>query len=158
MLLRRIYRRLSNNDPYSKIKPEVVGREFYLDPKKQYVYTPKEQIIFDNEKAVVYENYSHTLKVFYLPKLFFSVLIVTAFITMNSYLSYALIGGIIYGITGTVAGSHAIFGARVLNKIVLHLDGKHVDLTYKVFPFIPRTKTYKITQFRQEKVPLLIHI
>mmetsp|Transcript_6270 Transcript_6270/g.6159 ORF Transcript_6270/g.6159 Transcript_6270/m.6159 type:complete len:149 (+) Transcript_6270:261-707(+) len=50
-----------------------------------------------------------------------------------------------------IAAMHAIIGTKILTHIYLHLDGKSVDLRYRIFPFISWTKTYKITDFAGQK-------
>ena len=156
-MLRNTFRKFTN-DPYSKVKPKKLGREFYLDSSKQYMYTPKQSLSFENSKCLIYQNTNRTLKAMYLPKLFSAVVGLSAVVTSNALLDFTIMISLVLGTTGLVAGTHALLGARVLTHMHLLDSGRQVELTYKFAPFLSRSKVYDISEFKVQKTPILMHM
>lgn len=134
-------------------------REFYVPKSKIMQYTPKENLEYEADgRILVYKNKTFRPKWIYLPKLYFPVLLMQAITSGNPLMGFGVIFVVAVGIPTVTALSQSTFGARVVNTVHLHGDGQRVDVTYKLAPFISRTQTLAITDFRKLKSSQLMHL
>jgi hypothetical protein len=144
------------HDPYSKTKTPETTREFYLDSTKDYIYIPKDRLEFESGKLRIFENKSRTLKVFYMPKLMLptvgvgSVAVGSSLINYAGALSFTLLVSLAVGIL------HSTLGCKILTKIDLHEDGKHVDISYRVFNMFEITAKHPISEFKDQYVSMIM--
>ena len=134
-------------------------REFYIPKSKAMIYTPKDKLEQDEDgKILVYKNSTSRPKWIYLPKLYFPILLMQAITSGNPLMGFGVIFVVAVGGPTVTALTQSTFGARVVNSVHLHGDGQKVDVAYKWAPFLSRTKTYSIADFRNLKSSYLMHL
>ncbi|OMJ66479.1 hypothetical protein SteCoe_36654 [Stentor coeruleus] len=145
-------------DPYSKKKPPEKQREFYLEEGKYYTYIPKERLVFEDNKLLLYRSWGFTMKFLYQPKILIPFIGTSAIalgsILGNTSLMIVFVGGGAF----TFGLLHALFACRIAKEIYLREDGKHIDVKYRLLNFANRTETHKITEFRDQRMTLLMYM